>query len=51
MIDIGAHGGSGTVEYEDGHNAYYVADFTYDVNVEGRPEITSFKIRAQRDTI
>ncbi len=41
---IETHGGSGTVEYEDGHNAY-TADFTYEVSAEGKPTISSFIIR------
>jgi hypothetical protein len=41
---IEAHGGAGTVEYEDGHNAY-TADFTYAVDAAGNPSVTSFKIR------
>lgn len=44
QIDI-TNATSGTVEYEDGHNAY-VADFTYTVDPEtARPSVTSFRIR------
>ncbi|HEY0908421.1 MAG TPA: hypothetical protein VGE35_03685 [Candidatus Paceibacterota bacterium] len=35
---------SGTVLYEDGHNAY-VADFTYSIDAAGRPSIVTFKVR------
>lgn len=42
--NIEAHGGAGTVSYEDGHNAF-VADFTYTVDESGRPSVTSFTVR------
>jgi hypothetical protein len=41
---IEAHGGTGTVYYEDGHNAY-VADFTYDVDEAGKPSVRTFVVR------
>lgn len=41
---IHAENGSGTVEYEDGHNAY-VADFTYNIDEEAGITINSFKTR------
>lgn len=41
---IEAHGGTGTVSYEDGHMAY-VADFTYELSQEGVPSVTSFTVR------
>jgi hypothetical protein len=41
---IETHGGTGTVHYEDGHNAYS-ADFTYDVDHNGSTTITSFTLR------
>lgn len=44
VTDIEAHGGTGTVEYEDGHNAY-TADFTYEVDASGTPSVTSFTLR------
>jgi hypothetical protein len=44
VTGIEAHGGSGTVSYEDGHNAY-TADFTYHVTQEGQPVVDSFIIR------
>jgi hypothetical protein len=44
VTKIEALGGTGTVWYEDGHNAY-VADFNYDLNASGNPTVTSFKIR------
>lgn len=46
VTDIEAHGGAGTVSYEDGHNAY-TADFTYAVDEAGAPAVTSFEIRGQ----
>ncbi len=44
VTSIAAHGGAGTVSYEDGHNAY-TADFTYNVSQQGRPSVTSFTVR------
>lgn len=45
VTKIEADGGSGVVEYEDGHNAY-VADFTYEIEPEhGAITITSFTVR------
>jgi prepilin-type processing-associated H-X9-DG protein len=39
-----AHGGAGTVSYEDGHVAY-TADFKYSINENGKIKISEFKIR------
>ncbi len=44
VTKIGSDNGTGTVEYEDGHNAY-IADFTYSVAADGKPAIDSFVIR------
>lgn len=44
VTSIETHGGTGTVSYEDGHNAY-TADFTYTVDDDGRPAVASFKVR------
>lgn len=44
VTDIETHGGTGTVSYEDGHNAY-TADFSYKVSQDGKPTITSFTVR------
>jgi hypothetical protein len=44
VVKITAHGGAGTVIYEDGHNAY-TADFKYAIDESGMPEVTSFSIR------
>jgi hypothetical protein len=41
---IEAEDGSGTVEYEDGHNAY-VADFEYSIDEGKGIDIESFEIR------
>lgn len=35
---------SGTVSYEDGHNAY-TADFTYEVAEDGKPTVKTFEVR------
>ncbi len=35
--------GSGTVDYEDGHNAY-TANFTYEFGVSGEVKITDFTL-------
>jgi hypothetical protein len=39
-----AHGGAGTVSYEDGHVAY-TADFKYSIDEKGKIKISEFKIR------
>jgi hypothetical protein len=39
-----AHGGAGTVSYEDGHNAY-TADFAYATDKKGLVSVTSFTVR------
>jgi hypothetical protein len=39
-----AREGSGTVSYEDGHNAY-TADFKYMVSEEGKPTVKYFRVR------
>jgi hypothetical protein len=45
VTKIEANAGTGTVEYEDGHNAF-VADFTYDIDPEhGAITIKSFIVR------
>jgi hypothetical protein len=48
VTGLEAHGGSGTVHYEDGHNAY-IADFTYTVSDTatgaGNIQVTSFIVR------
>lgn len=44
VTEIESDGGTGTVEYEDGHNAY-TADFTYIVDANGKPTIDTFVIR------
>jgi hypothetical protein len=44
VTKIEAHGGAGTVEYEDGHNAY-VADFRYETDERGAVTVSSFSIR------
>lgn len=44
VTKIEASDGAGTVEYEDGHNAY-TADFTYDTNEQTGITIKSFIIR------
>lgn len=41
---IEAAGGSGTVSYEDGHNAY-TADFTYSFRADGSVSVDSFTVR------
>jgi hypothetical protein len=45
VTSIEAHGGAGTVSYEDGHNAY-TADFTYAVDERGNPKVGSFAVRS-----
>lgn len=44
VTKIEAHGGAGTVEYEDGHNAF-TADFTYTVDEKGAVHVTAFTVR------
>lgn len=44
VTKIEVHGGTGTVSYEDGHNAY-TADFTYTLNENGAPSVEAFKVR------
>ncbi len=45
ITDLVAANGSGTVSYEDGHNAY-VADFTYLINtVDGTVTVENFTVR------
>lgn len=44
VTNIEAHGGAGTVWYEDGHVAH-VADFTYSFDEEGIVSVDSFKVR------
>lgn len=44
VTKIEAHGGVGTVSYEDGHNAY-TADFTYSVDAQGNPTVQTFVVR------
>jgi hypothetical protein len=44
VTNIEAHGGAGTVKYEDGHMAY-IADFTYDVDEMGSTTIKTFTMR------
>lgn len=47
VTNIEAHGGAGTVSYEDGHVAY-TADFTYSIDAQGRPSVQSFIVRPAR---
>jgi hypothetical protein len=44
VTNFEAHGSTGTVEYEDGHNGY-TADFTYTTNDLGNLSITHFTVR------
>ncbi len=45
VTGIEAHNGAGTVQYEDGHNAF-TADFTYTIEPNhGAITINSFKVR------
>ncbi len=44
ITSLEAHGGLGTVKYEDGHNAY-VADFSYNIDEMGVVSVSKFKIR------
>jgi hypothetical protein len=43
VTNITLDAGTGTVEYEDGHNAF-VADFTYGFEDDGSVRVTSFEI-------
>ena len=43
VTNITFDAGTGTVEYEDGHNAF-VADFSYEFTESGQVDITSFVI-------
>lgn len=44
VTNIEAHGGAGTVNYEDGHVAF-IADFTYTIDPNGKVTIISFTPR------
>jgi hypothetical protein len=44
VTSIDTYNGTGTVSYEDGHNAY-TADFTYDMTATGTPVIKTFMVR------
>lgn len=44
VTEIQTNNGTGTVSYEDGHNAY-TADFTYDSTLTGTSSIKTFEIR------
>lgn len=44
VTKIEAHGGAGTVVYEDGHQAY-IADFTYNTDENTGIKITAFAVR------
>lgn len=44
VTNIETGGGVGSVEYEDGHNAY-VADFTYEISADGKPEVLTFTLK------
>lgn len=46
VTDIATRDGTGVVSYEDGHNAY-IADFSYTIEEDGRPVVTSFTPREQ----
>lgn len=43
VTNITFDAGTGTVEYEDGHNAF-VADFSYEFESDGSVSVTSFEI-------
>ena len=43
VTNITFDAGSGTVQYEDGHNAY-AANFTYEYKDSGEVEVTSFEM-------
>ncbi len=43
VTNITFDAGTGTVEYEDGHNAY-TAEFAYEYSDSGEVEVTSFEI-------
>ena len=44
VTKVEAHGGAGTVYYEDGHSAY-VADFTYSTDEQGIVSVETFSVR------
>jgi hypothetical protein len=44
VTHIDAHGGIGTVSYEDGHNMY-IADFRYTVDENGSVKIATFNLQ------
>lgn len=44
VTNIEAHGGAGTVSYEDGHNSY-VADFKYETDDQTGVNISDFIVR------
>lgn len=44
VTKIESHGGTGTVYYEDGHNAY-IADFIYSVDNDGKLSVNGFTVR------
>jgi len=44
VTEVEAHGGAGSVSYEDGHNAY-TADFRYAIDEFGMISIDSFVVR------
>ncbi|HEU0080949.1 MAG TPA: hypothetical protein VFQ72_02915 [Candidatus Paceibacterota bacterium] len=44
VTDVQAHGGAGTVKYEDGHSAY-IADFTYSIDEDAGIAVDTFKVR------
>ncbi len=44
VTKIATADGSGVVEYEDGHNAY-TADFSYVIEEDGKPTVSSFVVR------
>lgn len=46
VTSVEAHGGAGTVEYEDGHLAF-TADFTYKVDAQGNVAVDSFTVRGK----
>lgn len=43
VTNITFDAGTGTVEYEDGHNAF-IADFSYEFTESGQVDVTSFII-------
>ncbi len=44
VTEVEAHGGAGTVRYEDGHTAY-TADFTYSIDEKAGIAVDSFTVR------